>query len=51
MRETEKNCENKVEHNITKIKTKYKREAKRGNQLKLNVRVVVNIQIVIKRNI
>ena len=46
-----RNCESKTEHRKQKIKVKSMKEIKPGNQLKLNVRAVANIQIVIKRNI
>ena len=46
-----RNCESKTEHRKQTIKIKSTQEIKPGNQLKLNVRVVVSIQTVIKRNI
>ena len=49
LKRTVRNCESKTEHRKQKIKIKSMKEIKPGNQLKLNVRVVVNIQILIKR--
>ena len=51
MRKAQKNYQSKIERRKQKIRIKSMKEIRRGNQLKLNVRVVVNIQIVIKRNI